>query len=59
MAEMPTKARQNGWGIWLYNAGIRQGSSDFFSFSDDYKTFALRDAEPLPLLCSRYPATVS
>ncbi len=22
------KARQNGWGKWLYNAGIRQGSSD-------------------------------
>ncbi len=26
------KACQNGRGIWLYNAGIRQGSSDFFSF---------------------------
>ncbi len=25
-------ARQNGWGIWLYNVGIRQGSSDFLSF---------------------------
>ncbi len=44
--ESPSKARQNGWGIWLYNAGIRQGSSDFFSFSDDYKISALRNSMP-------------
>ncbi len=43
------KARHNGRGIWLYYAGIRQGSSDFFSFSDDYKIFALRDSKPSPL----------
>ncbi len=43
------KARQNGRGIWLYNAGIRQGSSDFFSFTDNYKIFALRDSKPSPL----------
>ncbi len=30
-------------------AGIRQGSSDFFSFSDNYKIFALRDSKPSPL----------
>ncbi len=36
-------------GIWLYNAGIRQGSSDFFSFSDDYNFFALRDLKTSPL----------
>ncbi len=40
------KARQNGRGIWLYNASIRQGSSDFSSFSDDYNIFALRDSKP-------------
>ncbi len=39
------KAHQNGRGIWLYNAGIRQGSSDFFSFSDNYKPSPLN--EPL------------
>ncbi len=43
------KAHQNGRRIWLYNAGICQGSSDFFSFSDDYKIFALRDSKPSPL----------
>ncbi len=32
--------------FWLYNAGIRQGSLDFFSFSDDYKIFTLRDLKP-------------
>ncbi len=30
MAGKPAKARQNGRGIWLYNAGIRQGSSGYF-----------------------------
>ncbi len=30
MVGRPTKGRQNGQGIWLYIAGIRQGSSDFF-----------------------------
>ncbi len=49
MAGKPVKARQNGRGIWLYNAGIRQGSKDFFYFSDDYKIFALRDSKSLPL----------
>ncbi len=43
------KARQNGWGIWLFNASICQGSSDFFSFSDNYKIFALRDSKLSPL----------
>ncbi len=36
MAGKPTKARQNGQGIWLYNAGIRQGSSGYFDWSDDW-----------------------
>ncbi len=45
MAGKPAKARQNERGIWLYNAGIRQGYSDFFSFSDDYKIFALQDSK--------------
>ncbi len=49
MAGKPAKNRQNGRGIWLYNAGIHQGSSDFFSFSDVYKIFALRDSKPSPL----------
>ncbi len=49
MAGKPDKACQNGRGILLYNAGICQGSSDFFSFSDDYKIFALRDLKPLPV----------
>ncbi len=44
------KARQNGQGIWLYNVGIRQGSSDFFSFSDDYQIFALGDSKPSELI---------
>ncbi len=43
------KARQNERGIWLYNVGIHQGTSDFFSFSNDYKIFALRDSKPSPL----------
>ncbi len=43
------KAHQNGWGIWLYTAGICQGSTDFFSFSDDYKIYALWDSKPSPL----------
>ncbi len=42
-------AKQNGQGIWLYNAAIRQGSSDCFCFSDDYKIFALRDLKTSPL----------
>ncbi len=46
MAGKPAKARQNGRGIWLYNAGICQSSSDFFSFSDDYKIMALRYSKP-------------
>ncbi len=37
MAGKAAKACQNGWGLWLHNAGICQGSSDFFSFSVDYK----------------------
>ncbi len=45
MAGKPPKARQNERGIWLYNAGIRQGYSDFFSFSDDYKIFTLQDSK--------------
>ncbi len=49
MAEKPAKACQNGRGIWLYDAGIRQGSSDFFYFSDDYKILALRYSKPSPL----------
>ncbi len=31
MAGKPAKARQNRQSIWLYNVGIHQGSSDFFS----------------------------
>ncbi len=42
------KARQSP-PEWLYNAGIHQGSSDFFSFIDDYKIFTLRDSKPSPL----------
>ncbi len=48
MAGKPAKAHQNGWGIWLYNMGIRQGSTDFFSFSEEatrsllYETQSLR-----------------
>ncbi len=34
-AAQPMAAKQNGQGIWLYNAAIRQGSSDCFCFSDD------------------------
>ncbi len=49
MAGKAAKACQNGWGLWLHNAGICQGSSDFFSFSVDYKIFALRDSKPSPL----------
>ncbi len=49
VAGKPTKVRQNGRGIWLYNADIRQVSSDLFSFSDNYKIFALRDLKPFPL----------
>ncbi len=30
MAGKPAKVCQNGWGIWLYNVGIRQGSSGHF-----------------------------
>ncbi len=60
---MASKPARMGGGICLYNVGIRQGSSDFFSFSDDYKIFALWDSKPLLLnepsqriqtsLCSR------
>ncbi len=33
MAGKPAKVCQNGWGIWLYNVGIRQGSSGHFDWS--------------------------
>ncbi len=36
IAGKPTKACQNGRGIWLYNAGIRQGSSGYFDWSDEW-----------------------
>ncbi len=49
MTGKPTKAHQNGRGIWLYTVGIHQGSSDFFSFGDDYKIFALQESKPSPL----------
>ncbi len=40
MAGKPAKARQNGRGIWLYKAGIRQGSSGYFDWSDDSRATA-------------------
>ncbi len=36
IAVKPEKANRNGRGIWLYNAGIRQGSSGYFAWSDDW-----------------------
>ncbi len=44
----PKPARMGGASGYIMRA-FAIGSSDFFSFSDKYKTFALRDLKPSPL----------
>ncbi len=45
LGSLPKPARMGGVSGYIMRA-IAIGSSDFFSFSDDYKIFALRDLKP-------------